>query len=301
MTLPVLVVTGFLGAGKTTFINQLLSQAAGRRLAAMVNDFGAINIDADLVAERSDTVLSLSNGCICCSLQGDLLRALKLLLDRTEPIDHVVIEASGIADPRGIIEALTDPVLWGNVSLDAVLTVVDAEDCLAVPARMDDPLWRAQVTSADLILVTRTDVVDPARVLMQLGAITRAQLLVPDKGTLPIELLLGFGGSHVPHVSGAHVTADRFAAVEVVNPAPASLPAFQSAMEALAPGLLRAKGILHFEEMPGRAFLFQMVGHRATLAPFSEEEPGCRLVLIGERTSFDPDAARERLAALWQA
>jgi G3E family GTPase len=301
VTLPVLVVTGFLGAGKTTFINQLLSQAAGRSIAAIVNDFGAINIDADLVAERSDTVLSLSNGCICCSLQGDLLRTLKLLLDRTEPINHVVIEASGIADPRGIIEALTDPVLWGNVSLDAVLTVVDAEDCVAVTARMDDPLWRAQVVSADLILVTRTDVVDPARVLLQLGAITRAPQLVPDEGSLPIDLLLGFGGSHVPHISVSRVTAARFAAVEIVNPAAASLPAFQSAMEALAPCLLRAKGILHFKEMPGRAFLFQMVGRRATIVPFSEAEAGCRLVLIGERASFDPDAARDSLAALWQA
>ena len=300
MSLPVLVVTGFLGAGKTSFINRLLTDAGGRRIAAIVNDFGAINIDADLIADRTETVLGLSNGCICCSLQGDLLRALKLLIDRPARLDHVVIEASGIADPQGIIAALMDPVLWGSVTLDAVLTVVDAEDCLATPARMDDPLWRAQVESADLLVLGKTGAIDAAPVAVRLRSISRAPILMPEGAPLTADLVLGFGGAGPSRVPRALMTEDRFAALEVERDEPAGMAAFQSAIEELAPRLLRAKGILNFAEMPGRTLLFQMVGRRATLAPHDRAKTGCRIVLIGERATFDPDHARQVLSGLWR-
>ena len=103
MSLPVLVVSGFLGAGKTTLINRMLLAADGRRIAAVVNDFGAINIDAELIVERSETVLGLANGCICCSLQGDLLRTLKLLTTRADPLDHVVIDGREVAVHEEIV------------------------------------------------------------------------------------------------------------------------------------------------------------------------------------------------------
>src|ERR1044072_4917663 len=102
MPVPILLVTGFLGAGKTTVVNHLLANAAGRRIAAIVNDFGAINIDAELIAGASDGVVSLANGCICCSLEGDLLRTLSTLLRRDPKPDYIVIETSGggAAPPR---------------------------------------------------------------------------------------------------------------------------------------------------------------------------------------------------------
>jgi G3E family GTPase len=177
--------------------------------------------------------------------------------------------------------------------------VVDAEDCGCLPSRMDDPLWRAQVDSADLVLVSRSEIVDPTSVLMRLGAVSRAPLLLPDGAALPVELLLGFGGSEVSQVPRALVTADRFASLEIVNSAPVGLEAFQSAMEALAPSLLRAKGILSFKEMPTRAFLFQMVGRRATIAPYDSDSFGCKLVLIGDRSSFDLAKARSKMTELW--
>src|SRR5215469_15750315 len=102
MPVPVLLVAGFLGAGKTTVVNYLLSHAGGRRIAAVINDFGAINIDAELVAGASDGVVSLSNGCICCSLEGDLLRTLASLLRRDPQPHYIVIETSGVADPADI-------------------------------------------------------------------------------------------------------------------------------------------------------------------------------------------------------
>ena len=123
---PILLVTGFLGAGKTTVVNHLLAHAEGRRIAAVVNDFGAINIDAELIAGASDGVVSLSNGCICCSLEGDLLRTLATLLRRDPRPEFIVIETSGIADPADIVRNLMDPVIWREAPLETVLCVVDA-------------------------------------------------------------------------------------------------------------------------------------------------------------------------------
>jgi len=111
LSVPVLLVTGFLGAGKTTFVNHLLAHAEGRRIAAVVNDFGAINIDAELIAGAADGVVSLSNGCICCSLEGDLLRTLAVLLRRDPRPDLIVIETSGVADPADVVRNLMDPLI----------------------------------------------------------------------------------------------------------------------------------------------------------------------------------------------
>src|SRR5438034_10992572 len=117
MPVPILLVTGFLGAGKTTVVNHLLAHAEGRRIAAIVNDFGAINIDAELIAGASDGVVSLSNGCICCSLQGDLLRTLAVLLRRDPRPEFLVIDTSGAADASEIVGNLVAPMLWREAPL----------------------------------------------------------------------------------------------------------------------------------------------------------------------------------------
>ena len=137
MPVPILLVTGFLGAGKTTVVNHLLAHAEGRRIAAVVNDFGAINIDAELIAGASDGVVSLANGCICCSLEGDLLRTLATLLRRDPKPEYIVIETSGVADPADIVRNLMDPVILREAPLETVLCVMDAA---TPPAALDDAL-----------------------------------------------------------------------------------------------------------------------------------------------------------------
>ena len=159
MPVPILLVTGFLGAGKTTVVNHLLAHAEGRRIAAVVNDFGAINIDAELIAGASDGVVSLSNGCICCSLEGDLLRTLATLLRRDPRPEFIVIETSGVADPSDIVRNLMDPVIWREAPLETVLCVVDA----TLPAeRFDDALLRSQLRMADVVALSKLDLVDAA-------------------------------------------------------------------------------------------------------------------------------------------
>src|ERR1700761_3619600 len=152
---PILLVAGFLGAGKTTLVNHLLAHAEGRRIAAVVNDFGAINIDAELIAGATDGVVSLSNGCICCSLEGDLLRTLAALLRRDPRPEFIVIETSGVADPTDVVRNLMDPVIWREAPLETVLCVVDATIDVA---KLDDALLRSQIRAADVVALSKTDI-----------------------------------------------------------------------------------------------------------------------------------------------
>src|SRR5215475_14359313 len=134
----------------------MLAQAEGRRIAAVVNDFGAINIDAELIADASDGVVSLANGCICCSLEGDLLRTLAALLRRDPQPQLIVIETSGVADPGDIVRNLMDPLVWREAPLETVLCVVDATQ----PASMlDDALLRSQLRAADVVALSKVDLV----------------------------------------------------------------------------------------------------------------------------------------------
>lgn len=298
MTLPLTLVTGFLGAGKTTFINDLLLADHGQRIAAIVNDFGAINIDAELLAGAADAVVGLQNGCICCSLQGDLLRSLRLILAHQPPPERIVIEASGAADPRGILEVVLDPMLWSSISLDAVLCLVDAQDLADSPERAADPLWRAQVQHSDFAVLSKTAGLPPDALMALRAQLAPFRKQVVDLAdAVPLALLCDPGADMVRASPAAgRVGAGRFSTVEWRHPGPLSQPRFQQALQQIAPGLLRAKGYVEFAERPGQVYLLQLVGRRASFRPVATPaEPGCRLVLIAEAAAFDPDAARAAL------
>lgn len=299
MSVPVLVVSGFLGAGKTSFINAMLTNASGRRIAAIVNDFGAINIDAALVETRSEAVIGLANGCVCCSLQGDLLRTIKLLLSRAEPIDHIVIEASGVADPKGIIEALMDPILAGSVRLNAVVSLVNGDDITENASRMSDPLWRAQVAAADFLAVNRMDAAVRPEVLEKLRAISPALVFETDGEVAMTAIILESEISHARQGQPRIIAADRFTTLELRTSSEMSLEDFQRTIQRLAPDLVRAKGILNFAHQPSASMVFQLVGRRATLETLGRKDDESRLVLIGERKSFDLETARTALAPLF--
>jgi G3E family GTPase len=301
MSVPILLVTGFLGSGKTTLINNLLIGEHGNRIAAIVNDFGAINIDEALLQSATDEVIGLKNGCICCSLQGDLLRTLKQVLAGAAP-DLIVIEASGVADPQGIIAALMDPILWPAVLLDSVVCVVDASDVLASRERLADPLWAAQVNAGDIIQLSKVGglaAADLSNLVMQLRVMGKTVILGLDADTGSLNALLGFGRSAPRGLPKAPVqSADRFATLEWRNDGPIPMSRFQHAIGLISPKLLRAKGFVSFVEKPRARLVFQLVGQRATLAPQNGAGSDCALVLIGEKNLFDPEAARKVLDAI---
>jgi G3E family GTPase len=289
MPVPVVLVAGFLGAGKTTVVNHLLAHAEGKRIAAVVNDFGAINIDAELITGAADGVVSLSNGCICCSLEGDLLRTLAGLLRRDPRPEVIVIETSGVADPLDIVRNLMDPVIWREAPLETVLCVVDAT---APPSMFDDALLRSQIRAADIVALSKVDLADAAnhaQVRDAVRAIRPAAVLVDaPHGEIPMTLLFppDLDRAPVPRERGPRrPKADRFNALSWTSERPVSLPRLQAAINRLAPKLARAKGLFESVEQPGKPMVFQFAGGRATLAPGgtpAEGMPRTRIVFIAE-------------------
>jgi G3E family GTPase len=286
---PILLVAGFLGAGKTTVVNHLLAHAEGRRIAAVVNDFGAINIDAELIAGASDGVVSLANGCICCSLEGDLLRTLASLLRRSPRPEAIVIETSGVADPADIVRNLMDPVIWREAPLETVLCVMDAT---APPEALNDALLRSQLRAADVVALSKVDLVDAAgreRIRAAISAVKQAAVLVDAPfGQVPLALLFPEDPGRLParrDPGRRHAATDRFESHSWTSDRAISLPHLQAAIGRLAPKLARAKGLFETIEQPGRQFLFQLAGGRATVAPAEAPAlgaPRARIVFIAE-------------------
>jgi len=288
VSVPILLVAGFLGAGKTTVLNHLLAHAEGRRIAAVVNDFGAINIDAELITGASNGVVSLSNGCICCSLQGDLLRTLATLLRRDPRPEFIVIETSGVADPSDIVRSLMDPMIWREAPLETVLCVVDATTPVAM---LDDALLRAQVRAADVVALSKVNLADAAnhaQVRDAVRAIRPASVLIDaPHGEVPAALLFpDVDRVPVPREPGRRrPAADQFETLSWTSEQPVSLSRLQQAIGRLAPKLARAKGLFDTVEQPGRLMVFQFAGGRATLAPGGTPAAGMprtRIVFVAE-------------------
>ena len=263
-------------------VNRVLAHAEGRRIAAVVNDFGAIGIDAELIEGASDGVVSLANGCICCTLEGDLLRTLATLLRRDPRPEYIVIETSGIADPADIVRNLMDPVIFREAPLETVLCVVDATG-----AMVGDALFRSQVRAADIVALSKTDLAPPAGSAASVATIKPAAVIV-DAAALPMTLLFPADPDRVipaRPIGRTGPVADRFETFSWTSERPISLPRLQAAIGRLAPKLARAKGFFESVQEPGRPMVFQLAAGRATLAPAGPRSTGAarvRMVFIAE-------------------
>ncbi|WP_022927299.1 CobW family GTP-binding protein [Patulibacter americanus] len=194
---PVTVLTGFLGSGKTTLLNRILTEQHGLKIAVIENEYGEISIDHDLVVETDEEVFEMNNGCICCSVRGDLIRILGQILRRKQRFDHILIETTGLADPGPVIQTFfMDQELAGQLQLDGVVTVVDAKH---VGLHLGEaPEVQEQIAFADVIVLNKTDLVDEADLdalegriggLNAVATVHRAQ-----NAEIPIAEVLGIGG-----------------------------------------------------------------------------------------------------------
>jgi G3E family GTPase len=267
--LPLTIVSGYLGAGKTTLINHLLRHTDGRRLIVLVNDFGELPIDADLIESQDGDTLNLANGCACCSMGGDLFNALVNVLDRTPRPDHLLIEASGVADPVRIANiALAEP----DLILDGTLCLVDAENIGEYIK--DDQIGETvshQLASSDLILVNKLDLIDDKRrsELTELLAnyAPKAQKIETKYSRIPIDVAIGshdqeaiikkeqlLTGDHSePYIKWSKVSEDRL-----------NRSRFEKALNTLGDRLLRMKGIVYFSDSD-KPHIVQYVGARGSI------------------------------------
>ena len=192
---PVTILSGFLGAGKTTLLNHILSNQQGVKTAVLVNEFGEIGIDNDLVVTTDEDMVELSNGCICCSINDELMEAVERVIERPEPLDYIVVETTGLADPLPVAMTFLGSELRDQTRLDSIITLIDAENFDDVV--LDTEVGRAQVIYGDILLLNKCDLVSEERleaVEQQLRDVKNdARILRSVKGDVPLPLLLSVG------------------------------------------------------------------------------------------------------------
>jgi G3E family GTPase len=289
--IPFTVLGGYLGSGKTTLLNHVLRQAGGRRLGVIVNDFGALDIDASLIESRGNDVLSLANGCVCCSISAGFAEALTAMSRLRPAPGHVVIEASGVADPARV-------ACFGDLPpyrLDGVVVVADAE---TIRRRAGDKYVGGtvlrQLRAADVIVLNKIDLIGAAEQAglrtWLLAQVPRARLFAVRYGRVPLALLLGIHGDAAVPGEHDHEHGDDYASWSMVRDTPLPEAAFRAAVASWPAAVLRAKGLVWLTGDPARRHVFQLVGARWSLTPdadWGSERPRTEIVLIGLAGQLD--------------
>ena len=271
-TLPLTILGGFLGAGKTTLVNHLLRHANGLRLAVLVNEFGELPIDEDLIDAQDDDLISISGGCVCCSYGSDLTRAMMDLAAMDPPPDHVLLEASGVAIPGAIAASVS---LLPSYLTDGIIVLADAETLRqnAVDRYMGDTVLR-QLDDADLLILNKCDLVERSQLATLRDWIEqrdgRARILETQHGIVdPAVMLDSIAGKSPP---SAPVPTNPVNSYLLTPPNPvADVHAFAAALANDDLGLIRAKGFVTGPD--GTRWLIQVVGRRATCVPAANMTP----------------------------
>jgi G3E family GTPase len=294
--IPVTVLTGYLGAGKTTLLNRILSEPHGKKYAVVVNEFGEIGIDSDLVVGVDEEVFEMNNGCICCTVRGDLVRILDGLMRRKGKFDGIIVETTGLADPAPVAQTFfVDENVGRKTRLDAVVTVADAK---WLKDRLQDaPEAKNQIAFADVILINKTDLVSAAEldeVEARIRGINRyAKVHRTERAQVPLNEVLsrnafdlerilhlepeflegdghdhdhghGDGHDHGPHHHGGlkHYHDEEMQSISLKSDRPLDADKFfpwvQDLVQKEGPNILRCKGILSFKNDDER-FVFQGV------------------------------------------
>jgi G3E family GTPase len=322
---PVTILTGFLGAGKTTLLNRILTGGHGLRVGVLVNDFGSINIDAELVVGVDGNMMSLSNGCVCCQIRDDLIESVAGLLERAEAIEYILLEASGVADPAGLFVTFSDPNLRDRIRLDSIICVIDADQVFAHPEY--PPLIELklhQVGFADMLILNKVTLAGPEQVAKVRAWLdehfNRLRVVETDHCEVPHEILLGvgrfdpsaiaIGSAAVPHAHSnptcghdnnhGHDHSTVFSTWSYETDQPLALEPLREAMRKLPGSIYRAKGVVYNTNEPQRRAVLQVVGRRVDISleqEWGDRTPRTQIVAIGAAGAFDPDGLEATFAS----
>ena len=330
-SVPITILTGFLGAGKTTLLNRILTGNHGLRVGVLVNDFGSINIDAELVVGVDNNMISLANGCVCCEIRDDLIESVVALLARPEAIEYILLEASGVADPGGIFATFSDSNLRDRIRLDSVICVVDADQVFAhpeYPPLLD--LKLRQVGFADMLILNKVDLAGPE----QVGKVrawlderfNRLRIVETNYCEVPYEILLGVGrfdparaalnvqgidercsdpachdghGNH-DHGHNGQNHSNVFSTWSYETDQPLVLEALRETLRKLPGTVYRAKGVVYNTDAPQRRAVLQVVGRRVDISfqeDWGERAPRTQIVAIGAAGSIDASLMEKTFAS----
>lgn len=316
--LPVTIITGFLGSGKTTLLNHILTNQQGLKTAVLVNEFGEIGIDNELIITTDESMVELSNGCICCTINDDLVQAVYKVLERPEKVDYLVVETTGLADPLPVALTFLGTELREMTRLDSIVTMVD---CAHFSLDLfNSQAAYSQIAYGDIIVLNKTDLVDEGDVddlEIRIRDIKEgARIIRTEKSQVPLPLILSVGlfesdkyfdveessqehhhhhhdhddncedehhHHHHHHHHSDHLENDGFVSISFASDRPFSIRKFQHFLDNQLPAnVFRAKGILWFEESPKR-HIFHLSGKRFSLEDEDwKGEPKNQLVLIGQ-------------------
>ena len=328
--IPITILSGFLGAGKTSLLNHILHGNHGLRIGVLVNDFGEINIDAELVAGVSGNSVSLSNGCVCCSIRDDLVESTLQLVQGPNRPEYLILETSGVADPISVSLTFVESELKSLIDVDSILTVVDAENIRSLDDEYEE-LAEDQISMADIVILNKVDLADQVT-LDDLKSwihaiVPNARLIETTYGKVPLELILGIGqfepervlgkiSSDIPvHAESGHAHPQQdhdghhedhghdhdhtlvFSTWSYSSNKPHSYKALRQAVESLPSTIYRVKGIVFLNESPDRRGVIQLVGKRTRVSvseSWGDKTPYTRIVMIGTHGGVDVNEISER-------
>ena len=295
--MPVTIITGFLGSGKTTLLNQILLNKDNLKVAVLVNEFGDINIDEQLLISVDTDMVELDNGCICCTINDSLVDAVYRVLEREEKVDYLVIETTGLADPLPIILTFLGTELKFLTSLDSVVTVVDAAAFDAQHFESDAAL--KQIRYGDIVILNKIDLATGEKITELKAFLEEVKpgfrILESEYSKVPLPLVLDIGLTQADNYQGKisefrrdksafkdHLDKDGFNFVSFQSDRPFKIDKFEHFLTQQLPNnIFRAKGILWFQESPAR-HIFQLSGPRYDLqADDWTSHPKNELVFIG--------------------
>ena len=296
---PVTILTGFLGAGKTTLLNRILNGDHGLRVAVLVNDFGSINIDTELIVGVEDNAISLANGCVCCQIRDDLIETVEEVINRPESPEYILLEASGVADPAGIAMTFVIPKFRDRIRLDSIISVVDAEQFDANPEHPGlMELKLRQIGFSDMVILNKADLVDKEDLQKVRAGIEKRLLRVrfveAVKCDVPLEILLSVGRFSPRQLNGNSHHADHgqaFSTWSFETGRPLSLDALTNMVKKKLPGsIYRCKGVVYTTEYPNRRVVLQVVGRRSDVSledEWGDQGPRTQIVAIGAPDGID--------------